>query len=133
MITAIADTHAAIWYVSGDSRLSLKARTLINTTKNNRDQIGVSAITFCEMVYLVEKGRIPPEHFTDLARLVDTQHAIFTQIMVDLPIARAMTGVDVMQIPDFPDRIIAATAVSRGVPVISRDGKIKLSSVPTVW
>ena len=37
------------------------------------------------------------------------------------------------QVPDMPDRIIAATALTLGVPVISRDSKIRLSSVATIW
>ena len=36
-------------------------------------------------------------------------------------------------IRDMPDRIIAATALTLGVPVISRDSKIQLSSVSTIW
>ena len=36
-------------------------------------------------------------------------------------------------VPDMPDRIIAATALHLGVPLISRDGKIKASAVPTIW
>jgi len=33
----------------------------------------------------------------------------------------------------MPDRIIATTALHLGVPLISRDGRIRLSSVPTIW
>ena len=33
----------------------------------------------------------------------------------------------------MPDRIIAATALHLGVPVISRDGKIRASTVATIW
>ncbi len=38
-----------------------------------------------------------------------------------------------MQISDLPDRIIAATVLYAKVPVISRDRKIKLSSIQTIW
>jgi len=33
----------------------------------------------------------------------------------------------------MPDRIIAATALHLGVPLISRDRRISLSAVATVW
>jgi predicted nucleic acid-binding protein len=36
-------------------------------------------------------------------------------------------------VPDMPDRIVAATALYLGVPVISRDGKIRAANVPSVW
>jgi predicted nucleic acid-binding protein len=36
-------------------------------------------------------------------------------------------------IPDLPDRVIAATAKLHALPVLSRDGKIRDSSIRTVW
>ncbi len=33
----------------------------------------------------------------------------------------------------MPDRIVAATAVYLGVPVISRDGRIRAANLQTVW
>ena len=36
-------------------------------------------------------------------------------------------------VPDMPDRIVAATAVHFGVPVISRDRRIQSSILSTVW
>jgi predicted nucleic acid-binding protein len=37
------------------------------------------------------------------------------------------------QVSDLPDRIIAATALRLGVPLVTRDKKIALSIVETVW
>ena len=36
-------------------------------------------------------------------------------------------------VTDFPDRIIAATALFYRVPVLSRDGRIRSSNIQTVW
>ncbi len=47
--------------------------------------------------------------------------------------ALAVQQVSREQVPDLPDRIIAATALYLGVPLITRDRKIALSSVDTVW
>jgi PIN domain nuclease of toxin-antitoxin system len=52
-----------------------------------------------------------------------------------------LTGaiVDVMRqvpradVPDLPDRVVAATALHFEVPVISRDGRIRASAIPTIW
>ncbi len=44
-----------------------------------------------------------------------------------------MTRVMRAEVPDLPDRIIAATALHLEVPVISRDRKIQASSLETVW
>jgi PIN domain nuclease of toxin-antitoxin system len=48
-------------------------------------------------------------------------------------IVDAMREVPRAEVPDMPDRIVAATAVYYGVPVISRDGRIRSSNVQTVW
>ena len=44
-----------------------------------------------------------------------------------------MRQVSRADVPDMPDRIVAATGIYFGVPVISRDGKIRASNVQTVW
>ncbi|MCI0394026.1 MAG: hypothetical protein L0332_23190 [Chloroflexi bacterium] len=58
---------------------------------------------------------------------------MFVEVPVDLKIARALSRVDAGRVPDMPDRIVAATAVQHNVPIISRDGKIKLSGIKTIW
>ncbi len=35
--------------------------------------------------------------------------------------------------PDMPDRIIGATALHLGLPLITRDGKIRASDLRTIW
>lgn len=66
------------------------------------------------------------------AAITDPEHvfkeAVFTGEIVD-----AMRQVARADIPDMPDRMIAATAVYFGVPVISRDGRIHASNIQTVW
>jgi predicted nucleic acid-binding protein len=36
-------------------------------------------------------------------------------------------------IPDLPDRVVAATALALNLPLITRDRKILLSGLKTVW
>jgi PIN domain nuclease of toxin-antitoxin system len=55
MIVAIADTHAAIWYLFSDPRLGTAASAFIDQTIAAGDHIGISAITIAEMIYLIEK------------------------------------------------------------------------------
>ena len=133
MIIAVADTHAAIWYLSADSRLSATARLFIEAAVGQGYNIALSAISLIEMVYLVEKGRIPPQRFSQLAATLGDPDSVFVETPVTLDIARALSRVDVTQIPDMPDRIVAATAVQYDVPIISRDGKIRLSTLQTIW
>jgi PIN domain nuclease of toxin-antitoxin system len=48
-------------------------------------------------------------------------------------VVETMRQVPREDIPYMPDRIVAATALYFGVPVISRDGRIRASDVQTLW
>jgi PIN domain nuclease of toxin-antitoxin system len=133
MIRAVADTHTVIWYLSGDTRLSAHARSIIDLAGTNGDQVAFSASTLAEIVYLIEKGRIPGDTYTRLSRSVSSHHAVLVLISFDATVADYLCQVERSKVPDTPDRIIAATALSLGVPLISRDRKIQVSAVATVW
>jgi PIN domain nuclease of toxin-antitoxin system len=133
MIVAVADTHTIIWYLYADPRLSQPTKQTIEQAVNTGHRIAVSAITPVEMVYLIEKGRIAAEALTRLATMLNDHKIPVDQYPVDLSIARTLSQVDRLEIPDMPDRIIAATALHLGVPVISRDGKIQTSMIKTIW
>jgi PIN domain nuclease of toxin-antitoxin system len=48
-------------------------------------------------------------------------------------VVQAMRRVPRDAVSDMPDRIVAATAVYLGVPVISRDGRTRASNVQAIW
>jgi PIN domain nuclease of toxin-antitoxin system len=133
VIAGVADTHAALWHLFDDSRLSAAAGEFIDRAAAARHRIAVSSISLAEVVCLIEKSRLPPSAYDDLKRaLADPDHVLkeapFTVEIVD-----CLRQVPRSAVPDMPDRIVAATAVYFGVPVISRDGRIRASSVQTVW
>jgi PIN domain nuclease of toxin-antitoxin system len=133
VIAGIADTHTIIWYLFGDPRLSKTAQAFIDEAAARGEQTGISSITLVEIVYLIEKGRIPAETFSRLTQALQAQPTLLVEMPVNLSIARALSRVDSQQVPDMPDRIIAATALSLGVPAISRDARIRLSTLQTIW
>jgi predicted nucleic acid-binding protein len=64
---------------------------------------------------------------------VDKENALLIEIPFERKIAETMQDVERADVPDLPDRIIAATALYLGVSVISRDRKIRLSKIDTIW
>jgi predicted nucleic acid-binding protein len=59
--------------------------------------------------------------------------AVFQHVPLDENIAMTMTEVSRQEIPDLPDRVIAATALFHGVPVLSRDHRIQGSAIQSIW
>jgi PIN domain nuclease of toxin-antitoxin system len=133
MIAGIADTHAAIWYLFSDARLGPAASSFIDATIANGDHIGLFAISLAEMVYLLEKERIPPTALDDILAATADPNNVLQHIALDDRIALKMRTIPRADIPDLPDRIIAATAALYGVPVLSRDGRIRAAYIHTIW
>lgn len=133
MLKAIADTHAVIWYIYDDPRLSRIARATIEAAAEIGDTIGVSAISFVEIVYLSERGRIAGDVFDRLVAALARSDAVLQDLPLTREIAATLAQISRDEIPDMPDRIIAATAQAASIPVISRDGRIRFSAVPTIW
>jgi PIN domain nuclease of toxin-antitoxin system len=59
MIVGVADTHAALWYLHKNPRLSVTARTFMDNAAQAGHDIALSPISLAEIVYLVEKNRLP--------------------------------------------------------------------------
>jgi PIN domain nuclease of toxin-antitoxin system len=133
MLRAVADTHAVIWYLFADERLSVTARATIEEAAADGDQIAFSSITLAEIIYLGEKGRIDPAALERLLTAVDGEDAVLIEVPFDRHVAQALRKVERSQVPDPPDRIIAATALHLGLPLISRDRMIQLADVDTIW
>jgi PIN domain nuclease of toxin-antitoxin system len=133
MIAGVADTHAALWYLFGDPRLSVPAKAAFDTAASSRCKILLSVISLAEVVYLVEKNRLPASAYADLKKALHDPDHVLQEVPVTAEIIDAMLEVPRVDIPDMPDRIVAATAVYFGVPAISRDGRICASNVQTVW
>jgi PIN domain nuclease of toxin-antitoxin system len=129
----VADTHTALWYVLKNPRLSMRAKSFIEDAASAGLSIGVSAISLAEIVYLVEKRRLPESAYEELKLVLDDRTRVLEEVPVSAGIVEAMRQVSRESVPDMPDRIIAATGVFFRIPVISRDGMIRASSVETIW
>ena len=86
-IRAVADTHAVIWYVFDDPRLSSTARLEMDTAVANGEQIAVSSISLLEMVYLVDKGRIAAAVFDGVLQALDDPNPLLLEVFCDRSIA----------------------------------------------
>ena len=133
MAGVVADTHALVWYLIDSPRISGRARGVLAGAIASGYPVFVSAISLIEVIYLGEKGRIPADdvsRFQGATRRPDRGIAV---VPIDMAIVGALGQIARTAVPDLPDRIIAATALHLGVPLISRDGRIRASGLETIW
>lgn len=128
----LVDTHVVLWLAFYDKEISPKAKAAIAQARKSAQGIAISDITLLELATLVSQGRIQLE--LSLESFLQEVESRF----VVLPIssracARALTLPT--QYPKDPaDRIIAATALVYGVPLITADRAIRRSrALQTIW
>lgn len=130
---AVTDTHGLIWYLEDSPRLGSGARAAFDACDRGESIIYVPTICLVEIIYLQEKGRIPADLKAQLEAALEAGTTGLILASLTPEVANAVAGVPRSDVPDMPDRIIAATALHLGLPLISRDRAIPLSAVQTVW
>lgn len=133
MTDVLVDSHAFVWYLLDRGRLSGPAIQVLEETVQRGASVLVSAISLIEITYLVEKGRLPSLALDRINDQLDQPDVAMTAVPIDLKVARTLRRVSRAQVPDMPDRIIAATALSLGVPLVSRDRRIQASGINVIW
>ena len=131
----VLDTHALIWWVNGDSKLSARARKVIESEMNaDGGKILVSAITAWEIAMLVNKNRLVLT--MDLNEWLDTVRSIDAVQFVPIDNEVAVQSVQLPGDfhPDPADRMITALARHYSAMLVTSDDKIRnYRHVKTIW
>jgi len=128
----LLDTHVVIWLALEPGRISKKARAAIQETRQRGEGLAVSDITLLEIATIENKGRI---------KLNASLEAFLAEIearFIVLPITGRIC-VSALALPaayprDPADRVIGATALVEGLPLITADDGIRRSkTLKTIW
>lgn len=86
-----------------------------------------------ELCYLVEKGRLPASNLTGLDALLADPESPLMLVPLDSGVSHALRRIPRDTVPDMPDRIIAATGLYLGVPIVTRVPHIQAAPIATIW
>ena len=129
-MNVVADTHAWVWWLLRDPRLSEAARDAMERAGT----VYLPAISLWEVAMLVEKGRIPltlpvEEFFAAALESGRMEVAPLSPSVAALSVSPGLT-----EHGDPADRLIAATAVDLGLALVTRDARLRPApGLTVIW
>jgi len=134
MIKYLLDTHAFLWTASPDpkdlKRLGVRARRIIDSA--TQDELAISDDTIVEIGYLLHVGKLDYGAKNAIDVLAPALAKV-TRVPISLTAAINAPSLPLLH-GDPHDRLIVATALDLGVPLITKDGNITDSGiVPVIW
>ncbi len=126
----LVDTHAAVWWLGGDDRLSKRAKDTIAAAAEPL----LSAGTLFEAAIKQSLGklRLPADWIDELLQQG------FSVLPIGPDHSRALSGLPFVDlngttVRDPFDRLLVAQASVENVPVVTRDPGIRAYGAATVW
>jgi PIN domain nuclease of toxin-antitoxin system len=130
----VVDTHSVVWYLSQDKRLSRRVRDAFVKAIAGYGHIIIPSIVLVEMIFLAQRERVN----RDIVKLVldlpeDPAKGIYVYPL-NKDVVQALSHFGPAAIPELSDRIIAATALHLGLPLLTVDPVIQASRlIQTIW
>ena len=124
----LLDTHALLWFQSGDRRLSRSARRAIEAEDA---ELVVSAATVWEMAIKASLGRLRLSDPVD-AYVAEKVSQGYRLLSVSWAHAAKVEGLPWHHRDPF-DRLLAAQALAEGYPLVTRDRVFRKYGVKVVW
>ena len=126
---ALLDTYAFLWFIAGDSRLSMRARQVIEDTETS---ILLSIASAWEIAIKVSTGKLFLRNSLD---------RVISQHLQDNVIALLDITVDhtvrLMTLPfhhrDPFDRLLIAQAMIEHMPILSADAAFDAYGIERIW
>ena len=128
----LVDTHVVVWLALDPARVSKKARTAIEKARLEGEGLAISDITLLEIASLERKGRVQLN--TTLETFLSEVEALFDVLPMTARICSRLSELPGRYPKDPADRVIGATALVHGIPLVTADDDIRDSkTVQTIW
>lgn len=125
----LLDTHALLWWLAGDDRLTLRARSVI---ADRRHEIVVSAASAWEIATKHRIGKLPGAGplAVDFAREIERQG--FTPLDISLDHAQSAGALPGAHRDPF-DRMLIAQARDERLALVSRETAFDDYGITRIW
>ena len=131
-VLILLDTHIVLWLAFDATRLSKKAKTTVEEARQSGEGVAISDITLLELAMLARKKRILLG--LSLGSFLSEVERRFVVLPMNGHICVRAFALPSTYPKDPADRVIAATALVQGLPLITADREIVRShTVPTIW
>jgi PIN domain nuclease of toxin-antitoxin system len=128
-VNLLLDTHAFLWFISGDAALSVKGRTLIENEENDKF---VSIVSLWEIAIKTSIGKLPLAKPFD--QLIPEQLELNGFDVLGLKIGHATK---LAKLPfhhrDPFDRMLVAQCLAENLPLLSNDSTLDAYSINRLW
>lgn len=125
----LLDTHAFLWFILNNSRLSTRARTVIEDPAND---VEISPASYWEIAIKIRLGRFllpyPYQAF------MESQIAgnAFRILHIEPRHTARLTTMAAHHKDPF-DRLLVAQAMSEAIPIVSDDAALDFYGVARIW
>lgn len=130
---AVTDTHSLLWWADSGKQKKLGRRARAHFQRADREHaaIYVPTMVIAEISELVHLGRI--ELTLPFSAWLDCLERSESYLIADLTADVVRHANDLFAIAERGDRLIAATARSLDVPLMTRDENIGATGVELLW
>ncbi|MGY1708330.1 type II toxin-antitoxin system VapC family toxin [Geodermatophilus sp. SYSU D00758] len=134
----VADTHALIWFLEADQRLSVRAREVLQQAQQDPDSgIVVSVASRLDLHYLRRAGRFSPADVQRWWAVTQDPGWNISSAAVTGPVVAYFDSAMLAALRDPWDRLITATAIDLEAPLITKDRAIttvgQSGAVEVIW